>query len=266
MSHPHPPHRWAIVIPFYNEEKFIAPTIACARSQDWHDLVIIPVDNGSTDGSHALVTGLAAGDPRVHLTQEAEPGQTCALQHGFRLAQQLGADRIAFWDADTIYEPDYISRANALIGEDPRIVGAQAVDLYAPKSALASRWQRWRLALTSRILWDQGHTGTFGQAFRIDALARAGGPKSPNWPFVLHDHELINRVVKHGRLRMHKDHVCWPSDRRVANTHVRWNLTERLLYALTPFAAKDWFFYRFLNKRLAARGMWESGLRVRDWE
>jgi hypothetical protein len=48
--------------------------------------------------------------------------------------------------------------------------------------------------------------------------------------------------------------------------HVRWNLTERLLYALTPYAVKDWFFYRFLSPRLRARGMFEAGLRVRDWE
>ena len=47
---------------------------------------------------------------------------------------------------------------------------------------------------------------------------------------------------------------------------MRWNLVERLTYALTPYAVKDWFFYDFLAPRLRARGMFEAGLRVRDWE
>jgi glycosyltransferase involved in cell wall biosynthesis len=266
MSPSQQPRRWAIVIPFYNEERFIAPTIACARALDWPDLQIILVDNASTDGSHALVAGLIADEPRARLVVETAQGHTFALRRGFALAGELGASRIAFWDADTIYPPDYVSRADALIGDDPHIVGAQAIDIYGPATSLKARWQRWRLALTSRILWDQGHTGTYGQAFRMDALAACGGPKNDAWPFVLYDHELVHRIISQGRLRMHKDHVCWPSSRRVANSHVRWNLTERLIYALTPFAAKDWFFYRFLNRRLAARGMWEAGLRVRDWE
>ena len=261
-----PSRRWAVVIPFYNEERFIAPTIACARALAWPDVQVILVDNASTDGSNALVAGLIADMRNARLVVESNQGHTFALRRGFAIAQEMAASRIAFWDADTIYPPDYITRADALIGDDPAVVGAQAIDIYGPATSLAARWQRWRLALTSRILWDQGHTGTYGQAFRMDALTAAGGPKNDAWPFVLYDHELIHRVVKLGRLRMAADHVCWPSSRRVANSHVRWNLFERLLYALTPFAAKDWFFYRFLSPRLRLRNVWEAGLRVRDWE
>jgi len=35
---------------------------------------------------------------------------------------------------------------------------------------------------------------------------------------------------------------------------------------VTPFAAKDWFFYRFLAGRFARRRMMQENLRVRDWE
>ncbi|OYX76867.1 MAG: hypothetical protein B7Y82_10815 [Sphingomonadales bacterium 32-65-25] len=122
------------------------------------------------------------------------------------------------------------------------------------------------MALTASLLSGQGHTGTFGQAFRIAPLVACGGPKSDDWPFVLYDHELIHRVLKQGRLTHAADHVCWPAPRRKVKGHVRWNLTERLLYALTPYAVKDWFFYSFLAPRLRARGMFEAGLRVRDWE
>ncbi|WP_310498615.1 glycosyltransferase [Sandarakinorhabdus sp.] len=257
---------WAIIIPFYNEQDFIAPTLRCALAQDWPSLAILLIDNGSTDGSAALVAGMIAGDPRARLVHEGQPGQTFALRTGFGIAQEMGAAKVALWDADTLYRPDYIARADALMGTDETISGAMAIDLYAQFDAPESRLQRRRLALTARILSKQCHTGTFGQSYRVSALAAAGGPKNDTWPLVLHDHETAHRVLKHGRTVYDADHVCWPSPRRTQNSHVRWNLTERLMYHVTPFALKDWFFYRFLAPRLKARRMYEAGLRVRDWE
>ena len=243
----------------WNEESNILRNLSSLSAmKSTYPVEFIYVDNNSTDKTSAIIR-------KCGITPVFES------QQGYGFARQAALENshgkyIITGDADTIYPPDYITRADALIGDDPAVVGAQAIDIYGPATSLAARWQRWRLAVTSRILWDQGHTGTYGQAFRMDVLAAAGGPKNDAWPFVLYDHELIHRVVKLGRLRMAADHVCWPSSRRVANSHVRWNLLERLLYAFTPFAAKDWFFYRFLSPRLRARNMWEAGLRVRDWE
>ncbi|MEI6485714.1 MAG: glycosyltransferase family 2 protein [Sphingomonadales bacterium] len=258
--------KWVIVIAFYNEARFIAPTVACALAQDRDDIMLVCVDNGSTDDSAAIVAEAIKGHPRAMLVSESSQGHTFALRRGLTVAQELGAEKIAFWDADTQYRPNYISRADELLGSDPGIVGVQAFDLYGPYDSWTSRIIRWRMTVTASLLSGQGHTGTFGQAFRVAALAKCGGPKNDDWPFVLYDHELIHRILKVGRLTHAADHVCWPAPRRQENSHVRWNLTERLLYALTPYAVKDWFFYRFLAPRLKARGMWEAGLRIRDWE
>jgi glycosyltransferase involved in cell wall biosynthesis len=257
---------WAIIIAFYNEERFIAPTVACALRQDRDDILVLCVDNGSTDGSAAMVAEAIKGHERALLITETTPGQSCAFRAGFAVAQQMGAENIAFWDADTEYPQHYISRADALMGSDPRVVGVQAFDIYGPFNTWKNRLIRHRLALTASLLSGQSHTGFFGYAIRTAALAAIGGPKNDAWPYVLHDHELIHRVLKQGRLTHAADHVCWPAPRRTVKGHVRWNLAERLLYALTPYAVKDWFFYRFLGPRLRARGMFEAGLRVRDWE
>jgi glycosyltransferase involved in cell wall biosynthesis len=258
--------RWAIIIAFYNEERFIVPTVRCALAQDREDIAVICVDNGSSDGSPALVADLIKDHPRAQLITERKPGQSNAFRTGFAAACAMGAERIAFWDADTIYPPHYISRADRLMDAAPGSVGVQAFDIYGPCNSLKNRIIRWRMSLTASLLSGQGHTGFFGYAFCRRALAACGGPKSDDWPYVLHDHELIHRILKQGRLTHAADHVCWPSPRRTENTHVRWNLTERLLYALTPYAVKDWFFYSFLGPRLRARGMFEAGLRVRNWE
>lgn len=258
--------KWAIIIAFYNEEGFIAPTIAAGLAQDRDDILLICVDNASTDGGPALVADMIAGHPHAVLITESRPGQSWAFRTGYELARAHGAENIAFWDADTQYPPHYISRADALLGDDPAIVGVQAFDIYGPFDSFKNIVVRHRLALTASLLTGQSHTGFFGYAIRASTLAAIGGPKNDAWPYVLHDHELIHRVLKQGRLTHAADHVCWPAPRRQVKGHVRWNLAERLLYAFTPYALKDWFFYRFLGPRLKARGMFEAGLRVRDWE
>ena len=258
--------KWVIVIAFYNEAKYIAPTVACALAQDRGDIMLVCIDNASTDASAAIVAAAIAGHPRAVLVSETAQGHTFALRRGLAIAQEMGAQNIAFWDADTRYPPHYISRADELLGGDPGVVGVQAFDIYGPYGSIGNRIIRRRMAITASLLSGQGHTGTFGQAFRTAPLAACGGPKNDDWPFVLYDHELIHRMLKIGRLVHAADHVCWPAPRRTQKGHVRWNLIERLVYALTPYAVKDWFFYRFLGPRLRARGMFEAGLRVRDWE
>ena len=258
--------KWVIVIAFYNEAKFILPTVQAALAQDRDDVVLVCVDNASSDASPAIVAGAIASHPRAMLVTETNQGHTFALRRGLEIAREMGAQNIAFWDADTYYPPQYISRADALLGDDPGVVGVQAFDIFGPFSSFKNRIIRPRMALTASLLSGQGHTGTFGQCFRIAPLLACGGPKNDDWPFVLYDHELIHRVLKQGRLTHAADHVCWPAPRRQVKGHVRWNLLERLTYALTPYAVKDWFFYQFLSPRLRARGMFEAGLRVRDWE
>ena len=88
---------------------------------------------------------------------------------------------------------------------------------------------------------------------------------SAKWPYVLYDHELMQRIFHQGSATGSTDLWCLPSPRRGANAHVRWSLWERILYHLTPFATKDWFFYRFLSRRFERRRMVQENLRVRDW-
>jgi hypothetical protein len=130
----------------------------------------------------------------------------------------------------------------------------------------------WRAAKTrlhkrtaAAVLPRQCHTGGAGQTFRTAALMAAGGYDADIWPYVLKDHELAHRVAKQGRLRLDPQLWCTPSDRRRDRTSVDWTLGERLAYHLTPFAAKDWLFYRFLARRFAARAQTDLRLRDHPW-
>lgn len=259
---PPPSLRWSIVVPYYNEEAYIERTLACALALHGPSFRLILVNNASDDRSEALCRAMLA-DTSIDVTFafETRPGPSHALEAGLA---HVDTPYVALWNADTWYPDDYLQRAEALLAS-PGVVAAMAMDIYAPPESWYGRLTRFHRR-NMGLLWPrQTHTGTYGQCFHTDVLRAAGGPRSESWPWVLDDHELMQRVFRFGRSRYHADFWCMPSARRGRNTHVRWTLFERILYHATPYALKDWFFYRFLDARFRARGMRNANLRDRDW-
>lgn len=87
----------SVVIPAHNAEKTIAACLESIRRQDWRELQIIVVDDGSTDGTAALVERMAAEDPRIELVRKPNGGVSSARNEG--LAHCRG-DYIRFADSD----------------------------------------------------------------------------------------------------------------------------------------------------------------------
>jgi glycosyltransferase involved in cell wall biosynthesis len=259
------PARWSMVIAYYNEAVFLLATLDSLAAQTLQPLTLILVDNGSTDAGPAMAADWAArhGDIRTLLIAETCPGQVHALAAGIaRVATPL----VAIGDADTFYPPDYLAKADGVFATDPGVVAVFAHDS-------AGNPMGWRERLVRRLrdvvligAWrGQTYGGGYAHAFRTDALRAAGGYSATAWPYVLKDHELVHRVSKVGRFGRTPDHWVRPSDRRTDRSGVRWTLFERILYHATPYAAMDWFFYRFLGPRLASRGMKDTVLRQRQW-
>ena len=127
------------------------------------------------------------------------------------------------------------------------------------------RFQRLKGAAVGALLAKQCHTGGYGQIFRTEIVRKTGGYANAIWPFVLSDHEITHRMLKHGACAYHRDLWCRPSTRRGDRRRVSWTLFERLVYHVTPFALKDWFFYTFLWKRFEQRQMNITNLRAQPW-
>ena len=90
----------SIVIPNYNYGRFLGEAIDSALAQT-HPLVeVIVVDDGSTDGSRAVIEGY--GD-RVTAIFQANAGQARACEAGFRRSRQ---PIVLFLDADDRLLPD----------------------------------------------------------------------------------------------------------------------------------------------------------------
>ncbi|WP_294322606.1 glycosyltransferase [uncultured Sphingomonas sp.] len=251
--------RWTFVIAYYNEADFLPATLAALAAQTVPFRLVL-VDNGSTDGSDAIARAFAAPGIEVVNLSEARPGKIHALEAAMG---ELTTEFAAFGDADTWYPPHYLAEAERAFDADPRTVAVMALGVDASG-------QKLRRALyagfVTKLLSKQTHTGGYGQAFRTSALVEAGGFSEALWPYVLLDHEIMQRVAKLGRVVYPYEFWAKPSPRRSDRRRVRWTLGERILYHATPFAAKDWFFYRFLGPRLKARGITHLNLRDKPWE
>jgi glycosyltransferase involved in cell wall biosynthesis len=251
---------WTFVISYFNEADYLPATLASLAAQTLKPFRLILVDNGSTDGSAALARdAVLPGVEVVHLA-ESRPGKIFALEAAM---PHLATRYVAFGDADTYYPPDYLAIADAAYAA-PDIVAVMATDVPADPAAALRKRRHNRIA--SRLWPKQTHTGGFGQTFRVAPLLAAGGYAERFWPYVLMDHEIMQRVVQQGRVVYPFNLWCIPSDRRTDRSRVRWTLVERLLYHFTPAAAKDWYFYRFLGPRLKARKLSHINLREKTWQ
>jgi glycosyltransferase involved in cell wall biosynthesis len=96
----------SVVIPLHNGVATLERTLESVCAQTWRTLDIIVVDDGSTDGSGALVEALAARDPRVRLVRQANAGVAAARNRGAKAAK---SDWLAFVDADDLWAPEKIA-------------------------------------------------------------------------------------------------------------------------------------------------------------
>ena len=109
---------YAVVVTSYNYRDFVIEAIESILAQTLAPEQIIVVDDGSSDGSAALLHGHYAGNERVTLLIGKNEGQLGAFQRGVALVR---ADVVCFLDSDDCWEPEYLARLDALYASRPDI-------------------------------------------------------------------------------------------------------------------------------------------------
>lgn len=98
----------SIIVPAYNAEKHLFRCLSSIAAQDFVDIEVLIVDDGSTDASGQIAGEFAATDPRFrYVALGSNKGVMVARATGVRLCE---GDFIGFVDADDRIEPSMISR------------------------------------------------------------------------------------------------------------------------------------------------------------
>jgi glycosyltransferase involved in cell wall biosynthesis len=110
----------ATVIPAYNAGRFIREALDSVAAQTRASDDVIVVDDGSTDGTAAVVQDWADRNAyRVRLIRQANTGPGPARNAGIRHAT---ADMIALLDADDVWLPHHLEQAEIAFGLEKDLV------------------------------------------------------------------------------------------------------------------------------------------------
>ena len=105
----------SIIIPIYNVEKSIEKTISSVINQDYLNIELLLIDDGSTDGSAGICKRIALLDKRVIFFHIANRGVAYARNYGIQHAK---GKYVVFVDSDDYVETSYIRKLHTLISKD----------------------------------------------------------------------------------------------------------------------------------------------------
>ncbi|MCE9605533.1 MAG: glycosyltransferase [Planctomycetia bacterium] len=127
---------FSVVMSVFNQEKLVSEAIDSVLRQTFADWELLLIDDGSSDGTPAILDAAAAGDPRIRLLRHSNRGLAASRQ---RAATEARAPWLTYLDSDDIWLPDALqhfaeyldehAEAKFLYGYYHRLVGERVEHL-----------------------------------------------------------------------------------------------------------------------------------------
>lgn len=127
----------SVVVPVYNAERTLGECLDGILAQTLRETEIICVDDGSTDGSAAVLEAYRRKDGRIRALRQENRGAGAARNTG--LAEARG-EFLSFLDADDRFEPDLLERAYGLCRETGADICAYAADSFDAQTGKAGSY------------------------------------------------------------------------------------------------------------------------------
>lgn len=119
------PERTLVIVPTYNEKENIERIIDAILAQD-ASIDVLVVDDGSPDGTGAIVDGIAARNPRVHAIHRAgKLGLGTAYVAGFKWALARDYQFVMEMDADFSHNPERLPEFLKAIQTADLVIGSR---------------------------------------------------------------------------------------------------------------------------------------------
>jgi len=224
----------SVLVSVHNEEAFVGEAIRSVLAQTLADLELLVVDDGSTDGTPAILA--AVQDPRLTIVRHARRGLTPSLNRALGLARAPLAARL---DADDVALPERLARQRAFLDAHPEVgvLGTAAREVDAAGREVGRMDPPTEDRAIRRAL-IRGNPFVHSSVMVRTALLRAAGGYDERVP-VAQDYELWMRLGRVTRLANLPDvlvvrrlvagrvSVARDAERLAAEARVRWTAVRR---------------------------------------
>lgn len=247
----------SVVIPAFNEEKFIGPSLDALLRQDFRgSYEIIVVDNASADRTAEICIGKG-----VKVVSEPRKGVVFARQAGFLQAK---GNIIATSDADTIVPPDWLTYIYKAFKSCPRMVafgGLYRLNDGPLFHRMGTKVWLPLFCVLDNVLLGGGLLGCNMAIRRHSFLACKGFNLELKWN---EDGEIARRLHNQGKVEIDRRFFVYTSGRRY-NRGILRGIFPYFLYGLLHLHKKKdvWQsrrFYRTAFTGLAALTLIAGGL------
>lgn len=116
----------SIIIPTHNRKEMLLEAVRSVRQQTFADFELIIVDDGSDDGTDAVLADLKA-DSRIRYFWQDHAGVASARNHGIKESR---AHWIVFLDSDDLWLPDKLSKQWDYVQQNPGVKICQTEEIW----------------------------------------------------------------------------------------------------------------------------------------
>lgn len=207
----------SIIVPAYNEEKYIGETLSCITKFAPPEVKeIIVVNNCSTDKTKEV----ALSFPKVRVVDELNKGLTKARQTGLMAAQ---GDILAYLDADTLVSKDWFDVLKQEFSKNENLVCLSGPYIYYGLPHMDNFFVRmwtnfwiwiWHWFIFRIVASKHGYVIMGGNfSAKKDELLKAGGFDS-SIAFYGEDTDIARRLSLQGKVKFVKEFSVQTSARR----------------------------------------------------
>ncbi len=242
--------RIAVVIPGYNHAAFIGEAIASVLAQDWPELELHVLDDGSEDDTLGAAERALAGQTRVRARVERQENRGSSLTLN-RLIERCDADYVAILNSDDLYHPGRLAALAAAASGKELFFGATGVAFVASGEtedfAMFEDWYRSKLDYARQLptcgfalLTSNFAISSSNFFFSREVFDLVGGfsPElslTQDWHFMMESLRWVEPTLLPARLMSYRVH---PSNTWRRLQEVRAEQSLRVLHGFARWAGK----------------------------
>lgn len=214
---------FSIIIPVYNVAPYLRECLNSVLAQTFTDWEAICVDDGSTDGSGAILDEYAAKDKRFRVIHQANAGVSVARNAALDVVQ---GEWVGFLDADDVYRSNTLEVCRGAIDFSPG-VDCVRFDLMKFDEYTYCRWPELEsiikynlLEFDTKITLDSYNGAFCGRVYRLKKI------KDIRFlPFIMgEDRAWLADIIDYFNTMVSINQVCYGYRNRSGSAvNVKWN-------------------------------------------